>query len=193
MFEECTRLLEVYFRSPVSLPKVCDFLEVILEWAAVARGQESYFIENPWWCVINTEVNSSNFIVNRQRESIHLVDWEKPLWGDPSQDLSHFAVPTTTLWKTDYRMSRDEKKVFLDVYRKEVSDPFLADTIEDRVRLRDPFNCLRGVSWCAMAWANYRSGRHALQNADTFEKLEMYVDLDFLHSLFDPILEGRGI
>ena len=193
MFEECTRLLEVYFRSSVSLPKVCDFLEVILEWAAEARAQESYFIENPWWCVINTEVNSTNFIVNRQRESIHLVDWEKPLWGDPSQDLSHFAVPTTTLWKTDYRMSRNEKKVFLDVYRKEVNDPFLADTIEDRVRLRDPFNCLRGVSWCAMAWANYRSGRHALQNADTFKKLDMYVDLDFLHSLFDPILEGRGI
>ena len=191
-YDECRRLLDIYFKSPEAMPKVHDFLKVVLGWANEARRREVYFLENPWWCMINTEVNSSNFIVNRQEENIFLVDWEKPLWGDPSQDLSHFSVPTTTLWKTDYRMSPGEKKEFLDVYREEVGDPFLADTIEDRVKLRDPFNCLRGVSWCAMAWVSYRSGEHALQNADTFAKLDMYVDIDFLHSLFDPILEGKG-
>jgi len=130
--------------------------------------------------------------LNREQGSIHLVDWEKPLWGDPSQDLSHFSVPTTTLWKTTYRMSREVRQKFIDVYRREVNDPFLADTIVDRVNLRDPFNCLRGVSWCAMAWVKYRSGEHALQNADTFAKLDMYVDIDFLHSVFEPVLEGNG-
>ncbi len=193
MFEECTRLLKVYFESPEALPKVRDFLKEVLGWADSARVRENYYLENPWHCMINTEVNSSNFIVNRQKGSIHLVDWEKPLWGDPSQDLSHFSVPTTTLWKTEYRMSAGEKQTFLDVYRKEVNDPCLADTIEKRVQLRNPFNCLRGVSWCAMAWVRYRSGEHVLQNADTFAKLNMYVDLAFLHSLFDPILEGNEI
>ena len=190
-FDECNRLLKVYFESPGSLPQVCDFLKVVLEWADAARMRETYFLENPWRCMINTEVNSSNFIVDKELGKIYLVDWEKPLWGDPSQDLSHFAVPTTTLWKSDYRMSSGEKKVFLDVYRKEVDDLFLAETIDERVSLRDPFNCLRGVSWCAMAWASYRSGDHALKNADTFAKLDMYVDIEFLHSLFDPILEGN--
>lgn len=191
-FDECSRLLGVYINSPAAIPEVCDFLQDVLVWADEARRSEAYFREYPWWCVINTEVNSSNFILDRQAGSIHLVDWEKPLWGDPSQDLSHFMVPTTTLWKTKYRMNPAERQKFLDVYRKEVKDPFLASTIEERVRLRDPFNCLRGVSWCAMAWISYRSGDHALQNADTFTKLDMYVDIDFLHSLFDQVLEGRG-
>ena len=191
-FEECSQLLKVYFESSAADPKVCDYLQVVIDWADEARLCEVYFQESPWWCVINTEVNSSNFILNREQGSIHLVDWEKPLWGDPSQDLSHFSVPTTTLWKTSFRMSREVRQKFLDVYRREVNDPFLADTIVDRVNLRDPFNCLRGVSWCAMAWVKYRSGEHALQNADTFAKLDMYVDIDFLHSVFEPVLEGNG-
>jgi len=188
-FEECSQLLQTYFTSPAADETIRCFLQSVIKWAAEARKQEHYFHENPWWCVINTEVNSSNFIVNRKKGCIHLVDWEKPIWGDPSQDLSHFSVPTTTLWKTNYRMTQAKRQAFLDTYRKVVNDDYLAETIEERVNLRDPFNCLRGVSWCAMAWVRYRSGTHVLQNADTFAKLDMYMDIDFLHSLFDPYLE----
>jgi len=190
-YDECARLLDIYFSSPIAKDEVRAYLEHVIDWASKARQRESYFHENPWWCVINTEVNSSNFIVNRETGSIHLVDWEKPLWGDPSQDLSHFSVPTTTLWKTDYRMGLKERQGFLDAYRQAINDESLAETIEERVNLRDPFNCLRGVSWCAMAWVRYRSGKHALQNADTFAKLDMYLDINFLHSLFDTVLEGK--
>ena len=116
------------------------------------------------------------------------MDWEKPLWGDPSQDLSHFRVPTTTLWKTDYRMTNGDKRVFLDAYRAALSDAHLRDTIAERVRLRDPFNCLRGISWSAMAWVNYQTGEHALRNEDTFRKVSAYLDLEFVRSLFDPYL-----
>ncbi len=86
-------------------------------------------------------------------------------------------------------MTKADRQSFLDTYRMAVNDEYLADTIEERVNLRDPFNCLRGVSWCAMAWVSYRSGTHALQNPDTFAKLDMYMDIDFLHSLFDPVIE----
>jgi hypothetical protein len=116
------------------------------------------------------------------------VDWEKPLWGDPSQDLSHFCVPTTTLWKTGYRMSPEDKRAFLDAYRAALSDPHLRDTIADRVRLRDPFNCLRGISWSAMAWVRYQTGKHVLQNRDTFIKMSQYLELEFVRSLFEPYL-----
>jgi hypothetical protein len=191
-YTECSALLQTYFTSPTADPAIRDYLQSIIKWADTARKREQYFSENPWWCVINTEVNSSNFIVNRKLDSIHLVDWEKPLWGDPSQDLSHFSVPTTTLWKTNHRITDLERQRFLDTYRMAIKDDYLAETIEERVKLRDPFNCLRGVSWCAMAWVSYRSGAHALQNADTFKKLDMYMDIDFLHSLFDPVLERVG-
>jgi aminoglycoside phosphotransferase (APT) family kinase protein len=177
-------------------PALRDYLREVLAWAGEARRREAYFLADPWPCIINTEVNSGNFIANRARDTLHLVDWEKPLWGDPSQDLSHFRVPTTTLWKTDYRMTEADKRCFLDAYRTAIPDAHLRDTIEERVRLRDPFNCLRGISWSAMAWVAYVTGAHALKNEDTFRKLNAYLDLDFVHSLFDPYMastpHGKG-
>jgi aminoglycoside phosphotransferase (APT) family kinase protein len=184
-YEECTRLLPVYLESHLADPNLRDYLTKVLAWADEARHKEAYFVGDPWPCIINTEVNSGNFIANRERGTLHLVDWEKPLWGDPSQDLSHFAVPTTTLWKTDYRMTDGDKRAFLDAYRAAVSDAHLRDTIIDRVRLRDPFNCLRGVSWSAMAWVTYQTGEHAVRNEDTFRKINAYLDLQFVRSLFE--------
>jgi aminoglycoside phosphotransferase (APT) family kinase protein len=189
-YEECSRLLPIYLDSELAEPALRDYLREVLAWAGEARHREAYFLDAPWPCIINTEVNSGNFIVNRARDTIHLVDWEKPLWGDPSQDLSHFCVPTTTLWKTDYRMTTEDRRAFLDAYREAVLDAHLRDTIADRVRLRDPFNCLRGISWSAMAWVTYQTGEHALKNEDTFRKVSAYLDLAFVRSLFDPYM-GR--
>jgi aminoglycoside phosphotransferase (APT) family kinase protein len=188
-YEECTKLLDVYLASDLADADIRAYLADVLAWADEARHAESYFVSDPWPCIINTEVNSGNFIANRERNTLHLVDWEKPLWGDPSQDLSHFAVPTTTLWKTDCRLSEDEKRAFLDAYRGAVDDAHLADTIVERVRLRDPFNCLRGISWSAMAWVTYQTGEHAVRNADTFRKISAYLDLEFVRGLFDPYME----
>jgi len=187
-YEECARLLQVYFNCEKAAPAIRAYLDETLAWAAEARHQETYFLSDPWPCIINTEVNSGNFIANRQRGGLHLVDWEKPLWGDPSQDLSHFCAPTTTLWKTDYRMGSPDRGKFLDAYRLSLNDAHLRDTIADRVRLRDPFNCLRGVSWSAMAWVTYQDGTHTLRNEDTFRRIEQYLQMDFLRSLFDPYL-----
>jgi aminoglycoside phosphotransferase (APT) family kinase protein len=188
MVEECTRLMCVYLESELANPDIKEFLKEVLAWAEGTRHREAYFLSNPWPCIINTEVNSGNFIANRERGTLHLVDWEKPLWGDPSQDLSHFSVPTTTLWKTGYRMSAEDRRIFLDTYRQSIHDPHLRDSIEDRVRLRDPFNCLRGISWSAMAWVAYQAGDHQLRNQETFNKISSYLEMGFLRSLFDPYL-----
>jgi aminoglycoside phosphotransferase (APT) family kinase protein len=187
-YEESSRLLRVYLESELADPSLRDCLVDVLDWADEARHREEYFLSDPWPCVINTEVNSGNFIVNRDRGTLHLVDWEKALWGDPSQDISHFRVPTTTLWKTGYRMGEADRRAFLDAYRSAIRDPHLVDTIEDRVHLRDPFNCLRGVAWSAMAWVSYQTGEHALQNRDTFLKVSEYLDLAFVRSLFEPYM-----
>ena len=189
-FERCTRMLEVYFNSDLAEPDLAACLREVHAWAEEARHEERYFVADPWNCIINTEVNNSNWIVDRDTRSLHLVDWEKPLWGDPSQDLSHFRVPTTTLWKTDYRMTDADRAAMMDAYQAALTDDHLRDTIEERTRLRDPFNCLRGVSWCAMAWVQYQRGDHLLKNEDTFRKLRMYVDPAFVRGLFDPYLKS---
>jgi aminoglycoside phosphotransferase (APT) family kinase protein len=188
-YQRCLRMMDVYLNSNLADPDFRSYLIEVRDWADHARHKEIYYQQDPWNCIINTEVNNTNWIVDRQKSTLHLTDWEKPLWGDPSQDLSHFRVPTTTLWKTDYRMSNDDKKAMMDAYKESIDDPHLVNTIEERTRLRDPFNCLRGVSWCAMAWIQYQRGDHLLKNPDTYKKLSMYVDINFVRGLFDPYMK----
>lgn len=189
IYRECEGLLETYFRSDLADPAICSFLQDVLAWASETRDQERFYQEDPWPCIVNTEVNSGNFVVNSSRNTIHLVDWEMPRWGDPSQDLSHFCSPLTTLWKTDYRMAPDDKTHFLETYARRIRDPHLRDTLHERVRLRDPFVYLRGISWSAMGWVAYQTEFSGMKNADTWKTLQRYMEIDFIRSLFKPFMK----
>jgi len=190
IYEECAGLLQHYFDSDLADPAIRDYLLELKAWADTARAGEDYFRQDPWPCIVNTEVNSGNFIVNREKETIHLVDWEMPRWGDPSQDLSHFCSPLTTLWKTDWRMAPAQKRDFLNTYCRHIQDRHLRDTLPERVRLRDPFVYLRGISWSAMGWVAYQTEYAGMKNPDTWAKLQHYLNLEFIRSLFDPLI-GR--
>jgi hypothetical protein len=189
IYEECRKLLQKYFDSDLADPAIRDYLMDLISWAGEARTGERYYQENPCPCIVNTEVNSGNFIVNRQRDSIHLVDWEMPRWGDPSQDLSHFCSPLTTLWKTSHRLSEQEKQAFLQAYSESVSDKHLRDTLHERVQLRDPFVYLRGISWSAMGYIAYQTEYEGMRNPDTWATLQRYMNLEFIRSLFDPFMK----
>jgi aminoglycoside phosphotransferase (APT) family kinase protein len=188
IYEECAGLLQRYFDSDLADPAIRDYLMDLRAWADTARSGEDYYRQDPWPCIVNTEVNSGNFIVNRKKGTIHLVDWEMPRWGDPSQDLSHFCSPLTTLWKTDWRMSPAKKRDFLNSYCRHIQDRHLRDTLEERVRLRDPFVYLRGISWSAMGWTAYQTEFSGMKNPDTWAKLQQYLNLEFIRSLFDPVV-----
>lgn len=188
IYEECAGLLQQYFDSDLADPDIRSYLADLKNWANAARANEKYYQQDPWPCIVNTEVNSGNFIVNREKKSIHLVDWEMPRWGDPSQDLSHFCSPLTTLWKTDWRMTPEKKRDFLYTYRRHIHDSHLRDTIAERVQLRDPFVYLRGISWSAMGWVAYQTEFAGMKNPDTWAKLQQYLNLEFIRSLFDPLI-----
>ena len=189
IYEECRKLLQRYFDSDLADPAIKDFLLELISWAGEARARERYYQEDPCPCIVNTEVNSGNFIVNRERDSLHLVDWEMPRWGDPSQDLSHFCSPLTTLWKTSYRMTEHDKQAFLQAYAESISDRHLRDTLHERVALRDPFVYLRGISWSAMGYIAYQTEYEGMRNPDTWATLLRYMKLEFIRSLFDPFMK----
>ena len=188
IYEECAGLLQRYFDSDLADPAIRDYLRNLICWAESARAAERYYQTDPWPCIVNTEVNSGNFIVNHQRGTLHLVDWEMPRWGDPSQDLAHFCSPLTTLWKTDFRMSLQDREHFLEAYRCGICDRHLKDTLVDRIRLREPFVYLRGISWSAMGWVAYQGRFAGVKNPDTWAKLRQYMNLEFIRSLFDPFM-----
>ena len=103
-------------------------------------------------CCINTELNSGNFLINGEGRPNYLIDWEKPLYGDPVQDLGHFLAPTTTFWKTDVILTEDEMESFVKEYKAAVKGRFDISGLEDRLKFFLPVTCLRGITWCAMAW-----------------------------------------
>lgn len=191
IYEECRSLVARYLESGLADPGIGEYLKMLLLWADAARHEERWFMEDPFECIVNTEVNSGNFIANRKTRTLHLVDWEMPRWGDPSQDIAHFCSPFTTLWKNDYRMSGDEKRAFVRGYAGHMKDLHLRDTIFDRTRLREPFVYLRGISWSAMGWAAYQQDYSGVKNPDTWRTLERYMRLAFIREVFDPIVYGK--
>lgn len=188
IFNECSRLLRHYFESPLGSVSIKTQLERIMTWAEESKKQERYFLDTPWFCIVNTEVNSGNFIVNETRGTAHLIDWEMPRWGDPSTDLCHFCSPLTTLWKSDYRFTDEARIFFLDTYKKRLDSPVLHETLEERMRLKYPFVLLRGISWSAMGWVAYQTDYGGVRNQDTWRTLQRYLDLDFIRSLFLPLM-----
>ena len=135
-------------------------------------------------CMVNTEVNSGNFLINPGAQS-YLIDWEKPLISEPAQDLGHFLVPTTTFWKTDVILKPEDIRHFVRCYERAVAGRFETASLAERLPLYFTVTCLRGVTWCAMAYREYCQPDRAISNPDTFEKLKAYLDPAFLGNLLE--------
>lgn len=190
IFNECVNLLTTYCCSELANADIHSFLQQVVAWAETAKAKEQYFLDDPWLCIVNTEVNSGNFIVNRDKKTTHLIDWEMPRWGDPSSDLCHFCSPLTTLWKTGFRFSPESIDLFIREYKRNIRSAHLRETLEERMRLKSPFILLRGISWSAMAWVAYQTEYTGIHNEDTWQKLQQYMDLGFIRSIFEPFMKN---
>ena len=182
--------LSFRYLEPSTYKRIARYLEDLRAWMRAARDREAYYQEDTWPCIVNTEVNSGNFIVNDKRRSTHLIDWEMARWGDPSSDLCHFCSPLTTLWKGNYRMSSAATSLFLQEYCRHIRSRHLRNTLIDRIRLKLPFVMLRGISWSAMGWVAYQTDYQGIRNEDTRQKLDQYMNLDFIKELFCPIMDS---
>ncbi|WP_300456795.1 aminoglycoside phosphotransferase family protein [Desulfobacula sp.] len=139
---------------------------------SLADETRTLFADEPR-CLVNTEVNSGNFLVSDA--GAYLVDWEKAVESYRYQDLGHFMVPTTTLWKSDFRLTLDEKKYFLTAYHREACPDMDPDVMIQKTRVMEKTILLRALSWCFMAWYEYTHTDRPLQNTDTFAKINQYL------------------
>lgn len=176
ILEECEAMVAIYMESPLGDPEIKKEIRELLDlgWKRIAGVQEADYRR----CIINTELNNTNFLMG---EKGYLIDWEKPLFGDPAQDLGHFLAPTTTFWKTDVIFSEDEVEAFLDAYGAD-------DDLRQRTYSFLSITCLRGLTWCAMAWVEYQDPDRPLFNESTFRKLEQYLEPAFLADLRGRLL-----
>jgi thiamine kinase-like enzyme len=130
--------------------------------------------KNEELCIVNTEVNSGNFIIGKEHS--WLVDWEKAVVSYRYQDLAHFLVPTTTLWKTDYRFSEREKEHFLAMYLEASDSALSVDEAYEKTVMMERIILLRALSWCYMAYYEYVSAGRELAHDDTFAKITSYME-----------------
>ena len=174
MFDECKQMAGEYLAWDKSDEKVSFYINRFLE-KCLTLIPEKYSIANP--CIINTELNSGNFLIGEGKEDSYVIDWEKALIGECEQDLAHFLAPTTTFWKTDIILSETEINEFLEEYGNYRNF--------DRKRFERYliFNCLRGVTWCSMAFRQYSENDKMLMDDTTFKKIASYIELEFLEKV----------
>jgi len=128
--------------------------------------------------IVNTEVNSHNFIISEDDDSKQgwLVDWEKAVVSSRFQDIGHFLVPTTTLWKTDFRFDDEGRKAFVAAYLEAADTDMDLDTAMQCADVMEKTILLRAMSWCFMAYYEYTQSNRMLKNNDTFVKIQYYMD-----------------
>lgn len=186
ILKECEEMFSVYEHAPQADAKTAGRIRRMLDkgW----EGWETVSFADAPRCCVNTELNSTNFLVEKNRA--FLVDWEKPLWSDPAQDLGHFLAPTTTFWKTDIILKREDIRHFLACYKKGAAGSLAAKTLEERVDAFLRITCLRGITWCAMAWVQYQNRDKLLYNVSTARKLEQYLEDSFLEIIEKGYIDG---
>ena len=186
ILEECEEMVSVYYQSPLALDEQKNFIKMLMK--AGWDKLETAHCPTPYECCINTELNSTNFLVNAERT--YLVDWEKPLIGDPAQDLGHYLAPTTTFWKTDIILEWNCVDEFIEDYIKQVNLRFDTSGLKERVNLYIPVTCLRGITWCAMAWIQYQEPDKLIKNKSTWNKLSQYLEINFLHNIYKNFFQN---
>ncbi len=179
---ESKGLIHRYPEHPLTREKdiLLAYHEKVLQMAAEA---EVLFANDPP-VLVNTEVNSHNFIIDDESGRGWLVDWEKAVFSTRYQDLAHFLVPTTTLWKTDFRFSEKEQRQFVATYLEAASLDTDIDTAMRCVDIMQQTILLRAMAWCYMAYHEYTESDRALKNADTFTTIQKY--LDEMECFFEP-------
>lgn len=180
ILEECEEMVKLYMDSPLGKEETKKYIRYLLD-KAWKKARDTK-MTTPYECCINTELNSSNFLIGGEGKANYLIDWEKPLLGDPAQDLGHFLAPTTTFWKTDVILGMEEMDDFIDTYISCAGDRFPTDGLRERTKRFMEITCMRGITWCAMAWVQYQQPDKLIVNESTRQKLEAYLE-EFLKKI----------
>ena len=181
ILDECEEMFQVYKESDVSnqktVQKISKLMELAYERAKLLHDKDYQNV------CINTELNNHNFVVEKSSGFVSMIDWEKPLWGDPAQDIGHMLAPTTTFWKTDVILEDCVVQDFITDYQKAVNERINLGDLRTRVNIFLPVTCLRGITWCAMAYVEYKKPGRAILNPETFDKLKAYLSDVFLEKI----------
>lgn len=183
IYEECQMMFAKYKISKFAEKSVKNSIEFLLE-----KGRNILPFDIGSRTIINTELNSGNFLINERAEDSYVIDWEKPIYAYPAQDLGHFLAPTTTFWKTDIILEKKEINDFIKAYCSNSNQYKDKKELWKSVKTYLAMNCLRGITWCSMAYIEYQNPDKVITNNHTYEKIKAYMSEDFLDMIKEEYL-----
>ncbi len=132
--------------------------------------------------IVNTDLNTHNFVV--EGGFVRLLDWEKARIGPAVQDLAHFLIPTTTLWRQSSaaRLSGAEIGSFLETYLASWPD-LNRERFLEQLAAAQELATLRAVAWCTWAVWSSATGHRPITNDETLRTSRSYLAPEFLDSL----------
>ena len=135
--------------------------------------------------IVNYDLNTHNFVVAEGEAK--LLDWEKARIAPRTQDLAHFLLPTTTLWRDDTAtlLSPEQEREFIETYLEAcpVADE---ERFHTQLATMRTIVSLRAVSWCAWALQETARSTRPIVNEETLNKSRQYLEPEFLARLFEP-------
>ena len=182
VLDECEEMFKHYTESKYADKDIENRIRHLLDmgWKLSKSGEVSF--DGLYKCLINTELNSTNFLINEEGKN-YLIDWEKAVFGYPAQDIGHFLAPTSTFWKTDIILTKAEIDDFITRYIEKAGRYFDTKGIRETALAFIKINCLRGLSWCAMAFVQYKEADKEIMNESTRIKLGQYLEDSFIRGI----------
>ena len=136
--------------------------------------------------IVNYDLNTHNFVVDEARGAAKLLDWEKARIAPRTQDLAHFLLPTTTLWRDDTAalLSGEQEREFVGAYleRSPAGD---GARFHEQLEAMKTIVSLRAVSWCAWAVQETARAGRPIANEETLNRSRRYLEPEFLAALFE--------
>lgn len=183
ILEESSALAEPYFdwdgatsESKAALRKGFERIESFLERKGLFTGDDL--------SIVNYDLNTHNFVV--ESGEAKLLDWEKARIAPLTQDLAHFLLPTTTLWRDDTAalLTEEQEQEFIETYLEHspVDD---AERFHAQLEAMKTIVSLRAVSWCAWALQETARSTRPITNEETLKKSREYLEPEFLRRLFE--------
>lgn len=74
---------------------------------------------------------------------------------------------------------------FVRMYIEKVNGRFETKNLWDKLEKYIIITCLRGITWCSMAWVEYQNPDKLIRNEFTYNKIENYLKESFLLNIED--------
>ena len=185
LFDECVDRYEIYRSSGFAEQRIVRWVERFL---AEAEERLQGIPQAPVGCIVNTEPLPSHFLLvhtgaDGKATYGSFVDWERPIVGDPAQDVAFFASPAVTFWDSKYMMDPDEAAAFVETSWNAVDGRLSRDGFDKRLRAWRSLTALRSITWCCRATANLARDPHAHVTEKARRKMPVYLSDEFMEHL----------